>query len=217
MSEVRADGFPAMILAAGYGSRLAPVTDHVPKPLLPVRGRTLLDHAVEAVSRAGAGPVIVNTHHLGGLIDQHVAARPDVKRFSVCHEPEILGTGGALDGARAHLEGHPFFLLHNADVLCDADLLALVADHEVSGAEATLLLADWPAVNSVSLAPDGAITAIGPGQEKDRRLTYTGIGVFGAAILADIGPGFSSLIDPLQRAMKERPGSVRGFSPQGLN
>ena len=223
MSDVRAAGFPAMILAAGYGTRLAPVTDHVPKPLLPVGGRTLLDHAVDAVTRAGAGPLAVNTHHLADLVADHIAARPDHERFFISHEPEIMGTGGALDAARVTLEGHPFFLLHNADVLCDADLGALVDEHERTGAEATLLLVDWPEVNSVTVGEDGAILAVGVGPEEDpspaagsRRLTYTGIGVFGEEILADIGPGFSSLIDPLVRAMTERPGSVRGFSPAGF-
>jgi aminoglycoside/choline kinase family phosphotransferase/choline kinase len=220
MNEARAAGFPAMILAAGYGTRLAPVTDHVPKPLLPVGGRTLLDHAVDAVIRAGAETVAVNTHHLAEMIGHHLAARPDAGRFRHCHEPEIMGTGGALDGARVHLQGHPFFLLHNADVLCDADLGALVDEHERTGAEATLLLVDWPEVNSVTFGADGAILAIGEDPSPaagSRRLTYTGIGVFGEEILADIGPGFSSLIDPLGRAMNDRPGSVRGFAPDELD
>ena len=94
-----------VVLAAGFGTRLAPVTDHVPKPLLPVGGKTLLDHAVDAVTRAGAGPVAVNTHHLADLVAAHLAGRPDAGRFSLSHEPEIMGTGGALDGARAHLQG----------------------------------------------------------------------------------------------------------------
>jgi len=216
MNERRSEGPPALILAAGFGSRLAPVTEHLPKPLLPVGGRTLLDHAVAALDRAGVGMIAVNTHHHAGQVAAHLEARDNRARFIICHEPEILGTGGALDGAREHLAGHSFFLIHNADVLCDADLRDLVADHGRSGAEVTLLLADWPEVNSVSVADDGAVTAIGPGEAGDRRLTYTGIGVFAETILADIGPGFSSLIDPLRRAVADRPGSVRGFAPQGM-
>lgn len=219
MSEVRDRGFPAMILAAGYGTRLAPVTDHVPKPLLPVGGRSLLDHAIATVTAAGAGPVAVNTHHLADAIHRHLKGRADADRFRLCHEPEIMGTGGALDGARVHLGGHPYFLLHNADVLCDADLGGLVDEHERVGAEATLLLVDWPEVNSVTLGDDGSIVAIGgdptPG-DRSRSLTYTGVAVIGEGILADIGSGFSSLIDPLVRALTDRPGSVRGYCPPGL-
>jgi len=216
MNERSPGGPAALILAAGFGSRLASVTDHLPKPLLPVGGRTLLDHAIAALDRAGVDRIAVNTHHLAGMVAAHLDARDDGARFTVYHEPEILGTGGALDGAREHLAGHPFFLIHNADVLCDADLRDLVAEHRRSGSEATLLLADWPEVNSVSLAGDGAVTAIGPDKVGDRRLTYTGIGVFAGPILADIGPGFSSLIDPLRRAVADRPGSVRGFAPEGM-
>jgi aminoglycoside/choline kinase family phosphotransferase/choline kinase len=209
-----------MILAAGYGTRLAPLTDHVPKPLLPVNGRTLLDHAIAALDRAGVRDVAVNTHHLGPLIGRHLAARPDASRFAIFHEPEILGTGGALDGARDFLAGGDHFLVHNGDVISDADLKALVDGHLRSGALATLLLADWPPVNSVAVTAEGAVARIGPALAGDdpawRRLTYTGIGVFRREILQDIGPGFSSLIDPLVRAKDRQPGSVRGLAPDGL-
>lgn len=84
-----------MILCAGYGTRLRPLTDLVPKPLLPVGGRALLDLAVAGLDRAGVGPIVVNTHHLGGQVAAHLAARPDALRFTLSPEAEILGTGGA--------------------------------------------------------------------------------------------------------------------------
>ncbi len=207
-----------MILAAGYGTRLAPVTDHVPKPLLPVGGRPLLDHVIAGCDTAGVQDIGVNTHHLADMVAEYFGQRPDAGRFTLFPEKEILGTGGALHGAREFLGGAENFLLHNGDVLSDADLSALVADHQQSGALATLLLVDWPAVNSVTLAADGRIASIAgrPSSDlttEDRPLTYTGIGVFSRRLLDDIGPGFSSLIDPLVRALETDPGSVRGFSP----
>ena len=87
---------------------------------------------------------------------------------------------------------------------------------------ATLLLADWPAVNSVTLAKDGTVRHIGgtgdgptpaPG---DRQLTYAGVGVFDRRVLANIGPGFSSLITPLVKAMAKDPAAVRGYAPSPL-
>ncbi len=206
-----------LILAAGYGTRLAPVTDHVPKPLLPVGGKTLLDHAVGNLTAAGVQRIAVNTHHLGAQVARHLDDRVDRERFTVFAEKEILGTGGALDNARSFLNRTPHFLIHNGDVLCDARLGPLIGKHLAAGALATLLLVDWPAVNSVVVNEDGRIARIGgphgslePGQ---KAWTYTGIGVFSRALLADIGPGFSSLIDPLVRAKDLRPGSVRGFAP----
>lgn len=218
MTDPAADpaGVRGMILAAGYGTRLAPLSDHLPKPLLPVPGGTVLDRAVAALDRAGVGPIGVNTHHLGPLVAAHLQRRPDEARFVLFPEATILGTGGALHNARAFLAGAGTFLLHNGDVLADLDLAALLADHRSSGALATLVLVDWPAVNSVRLAPDGAILAVAdrpapaPG---GRALTYAGVGAFAASILADIGPGVSSLVEPLVRAVAARPGSVRGWVP----
>jgi len=215
-------GLRGMILAAGYGTRLAPVTDHIPKPLLPVGGRPLLDLIIDGLDRTGIREIGVNTHHLGSMVEKHVDGRPDTNRFTLFPETEILGTGGALDGAREFLTGSENFLLHNGDVLCDADLNGLVAEHLRSEALATLLLVDWPAVNSVVLSADGRIVSIagqpgGGSTGESRNLTYTGIGVFASRILTDIGPGFSSLIDPLVRALAADPQSVRGYAPDDFN
>jgi len=212
------DALRGMILAAGYGTRLAPVTDHVPKPLLNVAGRPLLDHVIDSLDRAGVADIGINTHHLSGMMADYIASRADRDRFTLFPENEILGTGGALDGARDFLGGTSSFLLHNGDVLCEVDLEPLVAEHRGTGTLATLLLVDWPAVNSVTMAGDGRIVSIaGRPVPLDtsgaRSLTYTGIGVFSSDILADIGPGFSSLIDPLVRALELGPASVRGYTP----
>jgi aminoglycoside/choline kinase family phosphotransferase/choline kinase len=218
MSE-EADALRGMILAAGYGTRLAPVTDHVPKPLLPVDGRPLLDRIITAFGKVGIRDIGINTHHLGFQVAEHIGRRPDTERFSLFHEEDILGTGGALHGAGAFLAEAPCFLLHNGDVLSDADLPGLVGDHRKSGALATMLLVDWPEVNSVILAENGWITSIADLPRPvsgGRPLTYTGIGVFSRDLLNEIGPGFSSLIDPLVRALEEHPGSVRGYAPDDL-
>lgn len=211
-----------MILAAGYGTRLAPLTDHIPKPLLPLGHATLLDRIIESMDLAGVGKIAVNTHHQGDQIAEHLAARPDASRFTVFPEKEILGTGGALDGARDFLAQEEFFLLHNGDVLSDLDLGSLVRAHQKGKPLATLALADWPAVNSVIMADDdgetGSLLSIadmpqGIPQDAGLSLTYTGIGVFSRELLAGIGPGFSSMITPLVVAMAHRPGCVQGFAP----
>jgi len=212
-------GLRAMVLAAGYGTRLAPLTDHLPKPLLPVDGEPLLDRIIARILAAGISPVAVNSHHLGGMVGAHLVAHRHAAQLVHFSEAEILGTGGALANAREFLDLAPYFLVHNGDVLCDVDLKQLLAAHVAGGARATLLLVDWPAVNSVTLGSDGAVRHIaGTGEAPlsrpdDRQLTYAGIGVFSRDLLADIGPGFSSLIDPLARAWRQEAGSVRGYAP----
>lgn len=112
----------AFILAAGYGTRLRPLTDHTPKPLLPVRGRPLLDHVLDHARAYGHEHVVVNAHWLAPQVVAWAAARPGV---TVVVEPVILGTGGGLKNAR-HLLADRFVVL-NGDILCDVDLGALVA------------------------------------------------------------------------------------------
>jgi aminoglycoside/choline kinase family phosphotransferase len=213
-----------MILAAGFGTRLAPVTDHVPKPLLPVGGATLLDHAVAAFDRGGIDRIAVNTHHLGALVEDHLQQRPDSSRFSVFPEVDILGTGGALHGAREFLATADHFLVFNGDVLCDVDLSTLVEAHLQHRGLATLLLIDRPEINTVYVGADNSVVHIegaspaGPDQlpGDGRALTYSGIGVFSRSLLDDIGPGFSSLITPLVRSLAADPGSVKGVFLEGV-
>ena len=119
-------------LAAGSGSRLAPLTLSVPKPLLRPAGRPLLDLAVEALHRAGAGRVVVNAHHGAELLAAHLAGRAGVR---LAREPVLLGTGGALAAARRAglLAGR--ILVTCADRVVDpADLAELAAFLDRSGA-----------------------------------------------------------------------------------
>lgn len=221
------DGLRGLVLAAGYGTRLRPLTDLVPKPLLPVGGRALLDLALANLDRAGAGPIAVNTHHLGDQVAAHLRARPDAARFTLSPEPEILGTGGALDGARAFLAQADTILLHNGDVLTDADLRALLAEHRRTGAVATLLLVDQPAINTVEVAADGAVLRLagrpaptaGDGTGVSavaRHLTYSGVAAFARRLLDDVPPGPSSLVDVLARLLAREPGAVRAWTPTGV-
>lgn len=212
------DSLCGMVLAAGYGTRLAPLTDLVPKPLLPVGGRALLDLAVANLDRAGVGPIVVNTHHLANQVAAHVRARPDAGRFTLSHEPAILGTGGALHGARGFLAQAPEFLLHNGDVLTDADLSALLAAHRAAGCVATLMLVDCPAVNTVEVGEDGAVLRLAGrpaagASPPARRLTYAGVGAFSRRLLPDVPVGPSSLVDVLAAVIAREPGAVRAWVP----
>lgn len=129
-----------MILAAGLGTRLRPLTDTTPKPLLPVGGIPLLGRIARSLVAAGAHRLIINTHHHADQIEAYVRSQDgfgvDV-RFS--NEPDKpLDTGGGLWEARDHFRGEAPFFLHNGDILTDAPLEALYAAHRDGDALATL-------------------------------------------------------------------------------
>ena len=100
----------AMILAAGFGKRMQPLTLQRPKPLLEIDGRSMLDRAIDHVKAAGVRRVIVNAHYLADQIEAHVRTRRDIE-ILVSHETDILDTGGGVKKARAFFGGKPFFLL----------------------------------------------------------------------------------------------------------
>ena len=104
----------AMILAAGLGTRLRPITYTIPKPMVPLGGRPLIAHLVEALVGAGVREIIVNLHHFPDAIEKYLTLYGDVK-FHFSHEPQILGTGGGVRKVRALLENEEDFFLLNGD------------------------------------------------------------------------------------------------------
>jgi len=115
MMQAAAHAFPflsdtAMVLAAGFGTRMRPLTDSVPKPLLTVGGRTMLDRAIDHLVAVGIRRVVVNAHYLADQIAVHVATRTDVE-IIVSREDSILDTGGGVKKARGFFGDKPFFLL----------------------------------------------------------------------------------------------------------
>lgn len=129
----------AMILAAGLGQRMRPLTDHLPKPLLSAGGKPLIDYHLENISRAGISDVIINLAYLGEKIKAHVG---DGRQYglNVCYslEPEPLETGGAIWHAQALLGNEPFLLV-NGDVWCDIELLDFV-QHQLTAEQLGHLL-----------------------------------------------------------------------------
>jgi len=137
----------AMLLAAGLGERLRPLTERVPKPLVPVGGRPMVHYMLDLLAAAGIREVHVNLHHLGARV-QDALGDGSAWGLSLCYHPEktILGTGGGLKAAAAacpSLASGPITMV-NADVLIDADLGALCARHVAESPLATLLLRDDP-------------------------------------------------------------------------
>lgn len=130
----------AMILSAGYGTRLWPLTEDRTKPAIPILGKPLVGYVAEYLARFGCNEILVNLHHRPESV-RH--ALGDGSKFGVqleyVEEPEILGTSGALDNARALLEGETFVVV-NGKIITDIDLNAALETHRRTKAIATLVL-----------------------------------------------------------------------------
>ena len=131
-----------MVLAAGLGTRLRPVTDALPKPLVELNGRTLLDHAIDRLAGAGVEHVVVNTHYLASRIADQLAHRAGSPHIEIAEEPELLETGGGVANALPSLGG--IFYVVNADVFWldgkDPALLRLAHAFDPERMDAVLLL-----------------------------------------------------------------------------
>ena len=186
-----------MVLCAGLGTRLRPLTERVPKPAVPVCGLPLVRYALALLAGAGARRAVVNVHHLPEVMASiaEAAARALGLELTVSREPLIAGTGGALREARRALEGAGAIAVVNGDVLFDLDLRRAVADHRRSGALATMVLATMPAGGkyaAVEADAGGAVRRIagrfGPGGEALTPWHFTGVHVLAPALL-DRVPG----------------------------
>ena len=134
----------AMILAAGLGTRLRPLTDVTPKPLLPVAGTPMIVWNLLLLKRHGIRDVVINLHHLGAMIPQALGDGTAFgMRIVYSQELVILGTGGGIKQAEPHFNGEPVLIL-NGDTLFELDLGALMAFHREQQAAATLVLRQDP-------------------------------------------------------------------------
>jgi len=134
----------AMVLAAGWGSRLGELTKHTPKCLIDVGGKPMLQHILERLKAAGVTSVVINLFHLGEQIKDFLSKNSFGLEIAFSPEPELLGTGGGIKHARALLEDAPFFIVHNSDVYSDLSINDLVAQHQRTKALATLAVMDRP-------------------------------------------------------------------------
>lgn len=134
----------AMIFAAGLGTRLKPLTDRMPKALVPVGGRPLLEILIEKLQSAGFDDLVINVHHFADMIEEWVAPHDNSQappRIRLSDErKELLDTGGGIKHARPLLEDCDRFLIHNVDILSNVDLSRFFACGE--GADATLLVSE---------------------------------------------------------------------------
>jgi mannose-1-phosphate guanylyltransferase len=118
-----------MLLAAGLGTRLRPLTDTMPKCLVPIRGQALLGIWLDRLSRAGIGPFLVNTHYMSGRVQEFVEASAYRDQVTLAYEEDLRGTAGTLIANVDFFEGQDGLLIH-ADNYCLADFAAFLQAHE---------------------------------------------------------------------------------------
>lgn len=207
-----------MILAAGRGERMRPLTDHTPKPLLMAGGKPLIQWHIERLARAGVSELVINHAWLGAQIEE---ALGDGSRFgvSIAYSPEgqALETAGGIATALPLLGDKPFLVL-NGDVLCDfplAQLLATAASLDGESALAHLVLtpkAGYQTGRDLTLRSDGRVAACGDG---DTPYTFCGLAAYHPAFFREVQPGVASPLLPWLLAAMEQ-GKVRGQVQTGL-
>lgn len=200
----------AMILAAGRGERLRPLTDTVPKPLVVAGGKPLVAWHLERLAAAGLRDVVINVSHLGHLIEARLGdGREWGLSIAYSREPQALETAGGIAQALPLLGNAPFLLV-NADVWCDADLGELA--RAPLGADAARLLL----VQNPDFRPQGDFSLAGGrvGNDAAPRYTYSGLALVAPRLVDGVAAGTRAPLGPLLRAAASR-GELSGVLHAG--
>lgn len=139
----------AILLAAGFGSRLRPLTDAMPKCLVPINGQPLLDIWLQNLTGAGIGPFLINTHYLAEQVAAYVQASPYKNQVTLVNEQELLGTAGTLIANHGFYHGEDVLMLH-ADNYCLADFSAFMRAHRQRPAECVMTMMTFCTDNPAS-------------------------------------------------------------------
>jgi NDP-sugar pyrophosphorylase family protein len=216
----------AMLFAAGLGTRLKPFTDHHPKALAEVNGKTLLEHNLRYLQSFGIEDVIVNVHHFADQIEEVLNDNSGFGSWVTISDErdEVLETGGGLKRAAHYFEGEEDFVVMNVDILTKLDLGKMIEAHRESGAIATLAVMLRP--SSRQLLFDENLTLCGweNVQTRQQRLSrnsdimeqraFSGVQILSAALLQSITQeGKFSIIDVYLDAAKTQ--TIKGFDHSG--
>lgn len=224
MSHIRENTMQAMIFAAGLGTRLKPLTDTMPKALVPVGGEPLLRHVVELLKDAGADRIAVNVHHFAGQIIEYLAAHDNFGLdIRISNESDrLLDTGGGIKKARALFSDDFPILIHNVDILSNVDLRSFYDRHRQH--DATLLVSDRPTKRYLLFDDDMRLvgwTNIETGEVRSpypqldvaqcHRYAFSGIHIFSPRLfpLMDAFPDKFGIIDFYLKTCADA--DIRGF------
>jgi len=200
----------AMVLAAGLGVRMRPLTDKLPKPLVRVAGQPLLDHVLDKLGRAGVAEAVVNVHYLPDQIIEHTRQRKKPRVIISDERNEVLGTGGAVVKALPLLGNAPFFHV-NADTMwidgVRSNLSRLAEAFDPARMDILLLMA--PTTNSIGYSGRGDYSMLPNGALRKRRelqvvpFVYAGAAIMSPSLFADAPKGEFSLTRMFDRANEQ--------------
>jgi len=197
----------AMVLAAGLGVRMRPLTDNMPKPLVPVAGRPLLDHVLDKLADAGVSEAVVNVHYLPDQIIAHTASRTRPRVIISDERDQVLGTGGGVVKALPLLGPEPFFHVNSDTLWIDGvrpNLARLAETFEPSRMDILLLMA--PTTSSIGYGGRGDYSMLPDGALRKRRehqvvpFVYAGAAIMSPSLFADAPAGEFSLTKMFDRA-----------------
>ena len=210
----------AMVLAAGMGVRMRPLTDAIPKPLVRVCGKALIDHVLDRLAATGVETAVVNVHHLADLMERHLAGRKAPHIVISDERAELLDTGGGVIKALPYLGVTPFFHINSDSIWIDGvrpNLIRLAEAFDVARMDGLLLLA--AASSSIGYAGRGdfAMAADGPLRRRGERevvpFVYAGAAILAPALFAESPPGRFSLNLLFDRAIAT--GRLHGLRLEG--
>jgi mannose-1-phosphate guanylyltransferase len=210
--------FRAVVLAAGFGRRLRPLTDWLPKPLLPVCGKPVAIHTLEALAAAGCEATALNLHHLGEPIRRRLGDDFEGMPLTYSEEAEILGTLGALYPLREFMAGAEHLLIVNGDSLCRWPIAGLLRRHVKSRAAATFLVSKRADPKSftgpVGVDRDGRLVSFRTAMmgEEVRPRVFAGAHVLSPRLLEGLGPGPADLIADLYVPLLVRGGHLQVYA-----
>src|SRR4051812_6882125 len=199
----------AMVLAAGLGTRMRPLTDTLPKPLVPVAGKALIDHVLDRLADAGVTTAVVNVHHMADAIEQHLKGRTRPKILISDERGELLDTGGGVVNALPLLGHAPFFHVNSDTIWIEGvtpNFSRLAAIFDPAAMDAVMLLAatatsiGYDGRGDFSMAPDGRLTR--RGEREVVPFVYAGAAVLSPALFANAPNGAFSLNRLFDRAIE---------------
>lgn len=195
----------AFILAAGLGTRLRPITNFIPKPLLPLAGKPIVEYVLENLQKLAPQNIGINLHHKPRKLLNWLKTSSYSSRIQIFYEKEILGTGGALKNAYAFLKDS-LFLVHNADIFHSFNLREVLDFHLNKKPLATLVVKDIPWANKLFIDKKNRLIGIDPISVPKgcyRKLGFTGVAIYDPQFLDFLPSGFCSVVEGWLKALEQ--------------